>query len=139
MKLQIYRVNNFVIKEIPAQIFSCEFQEISHNTHFFKESFAHGCFRINPCSVYCPTTTFCFSKTMSHIFSGRGLSRLNLQTWNKCKFNISNPQPDFCFQPGGTSATELFFPKTVNSLTPLSIFAKNAPLQMFDKFLKTPL
>ena len=32
-----------------------------------------------------------------------------------------------------------FFLKTVNSLDPLSIFAKKALLQMFDKVLKTPL
>ena len=34
MKLQIYRANNFIEKEIPAQIFSCEFCEIAHDTLF---------------------------------------------------------------------------------------------------------
>ena len=35
MKLQIYKVNNFIKKRIPAHIFCCKFYEISHNTHFF--------------------------------------------------------------------------------------------------------
>ena len=61
MKLQIYRVNNFIKKEIPAQIFSYEFCEISHNT-LFKKNPSDGCFRVNTRSVYCPTTTFCFFK-----------------------------------------------------------------------------
>ena len=39
MKLQIYCTEfNFVKKEIPTQMFSCEFCETSHNT-FFKEPF----------------------------------------------------------------------------------------------------
>ena len=36
MKLKVY--SNFFKKEIPAQMFSCEFCEISHNI-FFKETF----------------------------------------------------------------------------------------------------
>ena len=35
MKLQIYSVNNFIKKEIPAQIFSCEFLV----NNFFKDPF----------------------------------------------------------------------------------------------------
>ena len=121
MKLQIYKVNNFIKKEIPAQIFSCEFCEISHNTLFLKNS-SDGCFRINTRSVYCPTATFSFFKNdVTYI------SRLNLQSWNKSKLSISNPQPHSYFLPSRTSATE-FFSKIVNSLKPLSIFAKKSSL-----------
>ena len=43
MKLQIYRVNNFIKKEIPVQIIFCEFCEISNDTHFLKNP-SDGCF-----------------------------------------------------------------------------------------------
>ena len=49
---------NFIKKEIPAQIFSSRFCEISYITLLLSDS----CFCINTRSVYCPTTTFCFFK-----------------------------------------------------------------------------
>ena len=64
MKLQIYSVNNFIKKEIPAQISSSEFL-----VNTFLKTPSDGCFRINARSVYRPTTTFCFLKNdVTHIF-----------------------------------------------------------------------
>ena len=55
---------NFIKKEIPTQMFSSKFCEISYNT-FLPDS----CFCINTRSVYCPTTTFCFfTNDVTHIF-----------------------------------------------------------------------
>ena len=58
---------NFMKKEIPAQIFSCEFCEILHNI-FFKEPFRRLLLHKTR-SVYCPSTTFYFFKNDdTHIF-----------------------------------------------------------------------
>ena len=44
----------------------------------FLKNPSDGCFTITTRSIYCPTTTFHLSKTMSHIFSGWVYFPLNL-------------------------------------------------------------
>ena len=56
-------------KEIPAQIFSCEFCKISHNT-FYKEPFRQLLPHKHSFCLLSHHEFLFFSKTMSHIFSG---------------------------------------------------------------------
>ena len=119
MKLYIYRVNNFIKKEIPAQIFSCEFCEISHDT-IFKEPFGqllphkysvcllshHDLlFFQKQCQIYFPAEhflglTYRLGTRISSIF----------QTFSKTP--IFNPVKHLRWS---------FFSKIVNSLKQLSI------------------
>ena len=100
-------------KDIPLQMFSCEFCEISNNT-FFKEPIGRLLLhKHSPCL---------FSKTMSHIFSRYFLGficRLGTKVSSICKtlsqkliFNL------------GKHLGWSFSCEKVNSSTPLGIFAK---------------
>ena len=89
IKLQIYRVLTLSKKRFRRRCFLVNSAKFLI-TLFLKNP-SEGCFCKNTRSVYCPTTTLFFSKTMSHIFFGWVFSRLNLQTWNKSKLNISSP------------------------------------------------
>ena len=54
-------------KEIPLQMFSCEFSEIFHNT-FFKEPFGRLLLHKHSALFTFIQGTFAFSKMMSYIF-----------------------------------------------------------------------
>ena len=90
MKLQIYRVNNFIKKDIRAQIFSREFCQISRNT-FSKDPFGRLLPHKHSFFFTVPPRPFVFSKTKPHMFSDWVFCRLILSTWNKSKLNISHP------------------------------------------------
>ena len=126
MKQQMYRVNNYKKKEIPAQIFSCEFCEISHIT-IFKEP---------------------FGRLLPHKHSFRLLSHHNLLFFQKW-YHIYLPAEYFLglMYKLGTRVSSIFqtlsqnpisnpvkhlwqnfFLKIVNSLKPLSIFTKKSSL-----------
>ena len=94
-------------------------------------------FWINTCTVYCPTTTFCFFKRDVTFpaeyfleFISRLVTRVNsiFQTYSRTPiFNsVKHLQRSF-------------LSKIVNSKKPLGIFAKKANLKMLDQVLKTSL
>ena len=101
-------------KEIPAQMFSCEFCEISQNI-FFKDPL-DGCFSINTSSVYYLTMTFyLFKNNITHIILADNFFGLicRLGTTVSSVFQAHSPKP--IFNPCQTSPSELFFAKTVLS------------------------
>ena len=112
-------------KEIPAEMFSCEFCEISHNI-LFKEPFGR---------LLQHKHSFCLlshhdlsqSKTMSHTFSAEYFFGLiyTLGTRVSSIFQALSQKPIF------NPVEHLrwgFFAKIISSLKPLSIFAKKARL-----------
>ena len=133
MKQQIYEVNNFKKNEIPAQI-SCDFCEISPNTIFkqpfgrllqHKHSFCllshHDLlFFQKRCHIYFPVECFL---GLIYRLPTRVISIF--QTLNQP--TISNSVKHL---------RQSFFPKIVNSLTPLSVFTKNLPCRCSTRFQK---
>ena len=71
------------------------------------------------------------SSFMSHTFSGRVFSRLNLLTGNKRELNISNlsPEPRNLLSTQSNICDGAFL--TANSLKPFSIFAKKSFIEDF--------
>ena len=112
---------SFIKKEIPAQMFSFEFCEISRNT--FLKNPSDGCFCINTRSVYCPTTTFCFFHTY---FKAEYFLGLNYRLGTR----VSSIFQTLLQTPTLSPVQHLrrSFQKIVNSLKQLSIFYKKAPL-----------
>ena len=110
-------------------MFSRKCCEISHKT-FFKEPF--GQLLLHKHSLYL-LSHHDNLLSLKRVFSG-----LNLQTGTRVSsiFQTLSQKSEAFFQPSRTSAME-FFAKIVNSLKPLSIFAKNAPLWMVVGVLNT--
>ena len=119
---------NFIKKEIPGQMFPCEFCEMSHNA-FFKET--DGCFCINTRSVYCPY--FCFFQKRCHIYfpAEYFLGLIYRLVTVSSIFQTLSQKPIF------NSVEHLrwrFFVKIVNSLKLLSIFAKKLHYRCSTRF-----
>ena len=98
-----------------------------------------GCFCINIRSVYCPTTTFCFFQKRCHAyFPAEYFLGLIYRPGTRVSSMFPTISQMPIFNPVNV-CNRAFFWKIVNSLKPLNIFAKKAPLQMFGQVLKTPL
>ena len=98
-----------------------------------------SCFCINTRSVYCPTTTFCLIKNdVTHIFWPSFFS-VYFVGWEQKLAQYFTPLAWSLFSNQSNIWDGAFLTKIVNSLKPLSIFVKKAPLQMFDQVLNTPL
>ena len=139
MKLQF----NFIKKGFPAQIFLVNSAKFLI-TLFLKNT-SDGCFRINTRSVYFPTMTLFFSKRchtyflaeqfLGLIYRQDNIRRQQEQDYRTRVSSIARR----LFSTQWNICDGAFLSKIVNSLKPLNIFAKKAPLQMFDQVLKTPL
>ena len=112
-------------KEIPLQMFSCEFSEIFHNT-FFKEPFGRLLLHKHSALFTSIQGTFAFSKMMSYFlaeyFFGP-ICRLGTKVGSICKTLSQKP----IYNPVKHLAW-IFSCGKVNSLTPLGIFAKKSSL-----------
>ena len=136
LKTRFWRSSNstefcYIKKEIPAQIFSCEFNEISHNTSFKGPSY--GCFCINAHSIYFPTTTIYFFKNdVTYFAAGYFLDLIfRLGTRVSSIFQTLSQTPIFN-QAEHLRGSLLF--EIVNSLKPLSIFAKQLTRRYWVRF-----
>ena len=94
-------------------------------------------FWINTRSLDCPTTTFCFFKRditfPAEYFLGF-IYRLGRRV--NSIFQTCSQTPIF---NSVKHLQQSFFSKIVNSVKPLSVFAKKANFKMFDQVLKTSL
>ena len=110
-------------KEIPVQLFSCEFCKISHNT-FFKEPIERLLLHKHLLCLLSyhnlsPFQKRCYTYFLAEYYYGL-ICRLGTKLSSVCKTSARNL---FSIQ-----SSEAFLAKVVNSLTPLGTFAKKAPL-----------
>ena len=117
-------------------MFSSEFCIIYHNTSF-KEPVERLLLHKHSFCFQPYHSLSLFQKRCHTCFLAEYFFRLNLQAGNKSQLNISNSFK-LAFSLFSTQSSiwdEAFLMKVVNSLKPLSIFAKKDPLQMFDQLL----
>ena len=104
----------------------------------FLKNHSGGCFCINTHCVYFPTTNFrLFKNDVAHFFLAEYFSglicRLGKIVSSVCKTLSQKPIFNLVKHLGWSFSCE-----KVNSSTPLGIFAKKAPLQMFNHVLNAP-
>ena len=132
--MQIYKVNNFIKKEIIAQMSSCEFYEIIHST-FLKEPFGR---------LLLHKHSFCLLFHQDHLFFQKGChtyfpakyfllliyrigTRVSSMFQNLTQASIFNPVEH---------AQWSFLSKIIWNLKLLSIFAKKLPGRCSTRFQK---
>ena len=115
-------------KEIPAQMPSGEFCEISHDI-FFKEPFVRLLLHKQTLLLFRKKFSLLLSKKRSYIFSGSVFFRLNFQACNQREPTISSHQPEAYFQPSEISAIEFFLQKYLQFKT-VKNFRKESSLAL---------